>query len=116
MPVIILTNASTTELMTLLAHAELCISTDTGPLHMAAALNCPLIALHGPTSPEINGPFLTAENREQIKIFYEPPPCSPCYGTERQKNCAFNECMHNISVEKVFEAANDLLAMHAVLL
>ena len=40
----------------LLARSSLVISVNTGIMHMAAAVGCPLIALHGPTSPERWGP------------------------------------------------------------
>ena len=45
------------QLMALIKRAKLVICPDTGPSHMAAALNTPVIALHGVTKPEISGPF-----------------------------------------------------------
>jgi len=45
------------ELTYLLAHARLVVAGDTGPLHLAAALGTPVVALFGPTDPRRNGPY-----------------------------------------------------------
>jgi lipopolysaccharide heptosyltransferase I len=47
------------ELIALSRRARLFIGGDTGPLHMAAALHIPVVALFGPTDPARNGPFRT---------------------------------------------------------
>jgi heptosyltransferase-1 len=44
-------------LIALMRRADLCVSGDSGPLHLAAALAVPVVALFGPTSPERNGPW-----------------------------------------------------------
>ncbi len=45
------------ELCALLAQARTVVAADTGPLHLAAALGTPVVALFGPTDPARNGPF-----------------------------------------------------------
>lgn len=50
---------SLSELIALTRRAQLFIGGDTGPMHMAAALGVPVVALFGPTSPARNGPFGT---------------------------------------------------------
>jgi heptosyltransferase-1 len=45
------------ELMALLMRADLVVSGDAGPLHLAAALGTPVVALYGPTDPARNGPY-----------------------------------------------------------
>jgi heptosyltransferase-1 len=47
------------ELIALTRRAKLFIGGDTGPMHLAAALRVPVVALFGPTNPERNGPFAT---------------------------------------------------------
>jgi heptosyltransferase-1 len=47
------------ELLALTRRARLFIGGDTGPLHLAAALHIPVVALFGPTNPARNGPFRT---------------------------------------------------------
>jgi heptosyltransferase-1 len=45
------------ELVALCRRARLCIGGDTGPIHLAAALGVPVVALFGPTDPARNGPY-----------------------------------------------------------
>jgi heptosyltransferase-1 len=45
------------ELIVFTRRAQLFIGGDTGPMHLAAALGVPVVALFGPTSPTRNGPF-----------------------------------------------------------
>ncbi|HLX83217.1 MAG TPA: lipopolysaccharide heptosyltransferase I [Terriglobales bacterium] len=52
-------SCSISELIALTRRARLFIGGDTGPLHMAAALNVPVVAIFGPTDPVRNGPFGT---------------------------------------------------------
>ena len=52
---------------------DLMITNDTGPMHVAAALGKPLIALFGPTEPRRTGPYGQLENVLRIDL-----PCSPC--------------------------------------
>jgi len=47
------------ELIALTRRARLFIGGDTGPMHLAAALHVPIVALFGPTDPERNGPYRT---------------------------------------------------------
>jgi heptosyltransferase-1 len=49
--------ATVAELTALCRRARLCIGGDTGPLHLAAALGIPVVALFGPTDPARNGPY-----------------------------------------------------------
>jgi heptosyltransferase-1 len=55
-----LMQSSVVELIALTRRARLFIGGDTGPMHLAAALRVPVVALFGPTRPERNGPFGTA--------------------------------------------------------
>jgi heptosyltransferase-1 len=50
---------SISELLALTRRARLFIGGDTGPLHLAAALAVPVVAIFGPTDPARNGPFAT---------------------------------------------------------
>jgi len=53
-------SCSITELIALTRRARLFIGGDTGPMHLAAALGIPVVAIFGPTNPARNGPFGTA--------------------------------------------------------
>jgi len=52
---------------------ELMITNDTGPMHVAAALQKPVVALFGPTNPRRTGPYGQLEQVLQLKV-----PCIPC--------------------------------------
>jgi heptosyltransferase I len=52
--------SSITELIALTRRARLFIGGDTGPLHLAAALRIPVVAIYGPTDPARNGPYGTS--------------------------------------------------------
>jgi len=52
-------SCSVSELIALTRRARLFIGGDTGPLHMAAALKAPVVAIFGPTNPARNGPYGT---------------------------------------------------------
>ena len=70
------------------------ISTDTGPMHMAAAMGCPVIALFGPTAPWRTGPYGKGH-----RVIRDEIECSPCF----KKRCSHMTCMRNISVGRVFD-------------
>ena len=78
---------------------DLMITNDTGPMHVAAALGKPLVALFGPTEPRRTGPYGQLENVLRIDL-----PCSPCL----KSHCTYvkpNECLNALSPAMVFEFA-----------
>ncbi|MBZ5496879.1 MAG: glycosyltransferase family 9 protein [Acidobacteriia bacterium] len=83
------------QLIPLFRRARLLVAGDTGPLHLACALETPVVGILGPTSPVRNGPW--SGNDEVVAHHL---PCSFCNG----RSCPTqNECM-DISVEEVFAA------------
>ncbi len=86
---------------------DLMITNDTGPMHVAAALGKPLIALFGPTEPRRTGPYGQLENVLRIDL-----PCSPCM----KSDCHFEkpeECLRALPPSRVFEHAQKLLLLRA---
>jgi heptosyltransferase I len=81
------------ELMAVISRAKFIISNDSGPMHIAAALNVPVIALFGPTDPFRTGPYGKGHT-----IIREDIHCSPCF----RKSCDEMKCMKDLSVEKVY--------------
>jgi heptosyltransferase-2 len=83
-----------------LARAELVISTDSGPRHMAVALNRRVLALFGPTVPALT----TTYNLPEIKIS-ESLACRPC----DRSPCPLkhHRCMRDIGVDRVMAAVRD---------
>jgi heptosyltransferase I len=87
---------------------ELMVTNDTGPMHAAAALGKPTVALFGPTEPRRTGPYGQLENVLRIDL-----PCSPCLSA----NCTYyakpNECLKGLSPALVFARVQKLLSPHA---
>ena len=81
------------ELAALSSLADLFVTTDTGPMHVAAAANAKVLALFGPTAPWRTGPY----GPSHIVVRAEPE-CSPCF--KRKCNDAVR-CMAMISVDEV---------------
>ncbi len=85
-----------------LRQCALFVATDTGPLHMAAALGVPVIGLYGPTRFAETGPFAASP----AAVIRRTLSCQPCYGTRRQRTCRRNRCMEEISVSEVVDAVD----------
>lgn len=73
----------------------LVVTTDSGPMHVAAAVGTPTVAIFGPTDPARTGPY--GANHTIVR---KDLPCSPCF----LKKCATGKCMKEISADEVFEA------------
>lgn len=92
--------AGATSLKTLaavFAKAQVVVSTDTGPMHVAAAMGTPVVALFGPTAPWRTGPYGKLHQVVRLGL-----PCSPCL----KKECQYGtiDCMTDISVADVVKA------------
>ena len=96
--------SSLKELAALYAMANLVISTDTGPMHIAAAVETPVVALFGPTAPWRTGPY-----GESHTVLRNPVSCSPCF----KRTCALDtdqkKCMKGITARQVVDAACNVL-------
>jgi heptosyltransferase I len=94
------------ETIELLANANLVISVNTGIMHVAAALNCNLVALHGPTDSRRWGPL----NKNSISI-QSPHKDAPCLNLGFEYKCKNQNCncMSLIPVESVLRSALSLL-------
>ena len=87
------------ELMALLKLCRVLLTNDTGPMHVAAALGTPVVALFGSTSPELTGPGLPGEAGRHL--LQSDVPCSPCF----RRTCPIDfRCMTGIGVEDVVAA------------
>jgi heptosyltransferase I len=91
---------SITELIALTRRARLFIGADTGPMHLAAALQVPVVAIFGPTDPARNGPYGT-------RSVVLRNPLSP---TTHARRAQPDEGLLSIGVDAVADAARALLA------
>jgi lipopolysaccharide heptosyltransferase I len=84
------------QLVALLERASLVIANDSGPMHIAAALNRPLVAIFGPTNPIRTGPYGRMDSVVRVDI-----PCSPCYS----RTCSHTSCLRWLGIEPVLATA-----------
>lgn len=89
----------------LLASASLLLTNDSGPMHIAAAMGTPVVALFGPTSPLRTGPY-GADHR----VLTSGVPCSPCF-SRTCRNPVPLECLTTIDPKTVVDAVREQLAM-----
>jgi len=90
---------SLAQMAALIRRCSLFISNDTGPMHMACALDVPTLAIMGPTKVEMFRPWAGRSS-----VVQNPLPCTPC----RQENtgiCSHFSCIRSISVDSVYGAA-----------
>ncbi|MCI1279394.1 MAG: lipopolysaccharide heptosyltransferase II [Nitrospira sp.] len=85
------------ELMALVKRCQLFLTNDTGPMHVAAAFQVPLVAVFGPTDWQTTSPFGV-----DAKLVRQPVSCAPCLLRE----CPIDHrCMTGVTVEQVYAAA-----------
>ncbi len=92
---------SLNELIEIMRTAEVVITNDSGPMHIAAALNVPVIAIFGPTSPTKTGPY----GKGHV-VLQSHAECVPCF----KRACRDNiRCMKEITPEAVYPEAMRIL-------
>ena len=86
------------ELLALFKRADVVISNDSGPAHVAASVGTDVIAIFGPTRPEITAP----RGRGRVMVLHKEIGCNkaPCYHLA----CSQNDCMRAITVNDVLQA------------
>jgi lipopolysaccharide heptosyltransferase I len=97
------TKPSITGLIALTRRAKLFIGGDTGPMHLAAALQVPVVAIFGPTDPARNGPYRTSNATRSVVLR------NPESETSHARRSQPDEPMLAISAEAVVSAARRLL-------
>jgi heptosyltransferase I len=80
------------QLVALLERAAVVVANDSGPMHIAAALGCPLVTPYGPTSPVRTGPYRRMDCVIRLDI-----PCSPCFS----RTCSHQSCLKWLAPESV---------------
>jgi heptosyltransferase-2 len=90
----------------LLDTADFVVSNDSGLMHIAAALQKPLVAIYGPTSPEFTPPLSDNAHIMQIKV-----DCGPCF----QRECpqSHHRCMREISSQQIINLISNTTIINA---
>lgn len=87
----------------LLKKASLFITNDSGPMHIAAAVGTPVVALFGPTSAVRTGPYGAGH-----RVLTGQVPCSPCF-SRSCRNSVFLECLNQVTPQHVMAAVRTQL-------
>ena len=105
-PVNLMGKTRLSQLTALMKRSHLLIGNDGGPIHIAAAVGCPVLGLFGPTDPAVWGP-----RGSKVKVIYKGLDCRECF----YPGCSRGEesCMRQISVEEVSQAAQSMLTVYA---
>ena len=94
------------ELLALISRCSFIVTNDSGPMHIAAALGVPLVAIFGPTDWRKTSPW--TENAKVVRVDVD---CTPC----RLRECdSVHECMLGGTAEMVVDAARTLSSEHRV--
>ncbi len=97
-------DATLEDLKALIARCTLLLSNDTGPRHIAVALQRPCVIVMGPTHP-----IHTALHLENQRVLRNPVACSPC----QLKVCPTDHrCMTQLEPQRAVSAARELLRQH----
>jgi heptosyltransferase-2 len=89
------------QLMSLLAQCHLVVTNDSGPMHLAAALGVPVVAIFGSTNERATGPL-----GPRVRVVKRQVACSPC----GLRECPIDfRCMTSVTVEDVFTTALELV-------
>ena len=70
-------------------------------MHIASALGRPLVALFGPTSPVLTGPYGRLESVVRLDL-----PCSPCFS----RSCSHQSCLRWLEIEPVLRVAEEQMS------
>ncbi len=94
------------QLIAILERASVVLCHDSAPMHIAAALNRPLVCLTGPTNPARTGPYRRLDDVLHLQL-----PCSPCY-LRKLSQCGYeHRCMKDLRVEDVVARVRSLAAI-----
>ena len=99
-PVILAPDTSLPELAALLARATLFVGSDTGPLHLAAAVGTACVGMYGPTLPAHCGPY--GDQHVALQAYYQA-------GSSRERRGSDNRAMRAITPQQTAAACDQLL-------
>lgn len=96
------------EMSALISKCKFLIANDSGPMHIATALGTPVLSLHGPTAPQLQGPF--GEKHEWINL--PDLDCIVCNLLECNRN---HECFLNLPNESIMKKIDLLVSKNKLL-
>jgi len=93
------------ELTYIISKFDLLVTNDSGPMHIAAGVKTPLVAIFGPQTPIIAGPY-TSE--KLCRVIYKDVDCWPC----NKNNCVHPICLDLITPDEVYDKCVELLEVN----
>lgn len=103
-PAVLAPDTSLPELAELCRRADLFVGSDTGPMHLAAAVGTRCVAMYGPTHPEVCGPY--GSQHCALQVYFQQ-------GTSQQRRGDDNSAMQAISIDMVTQACDTMLIRRA---
>jgi len=100
-PTLVAGDTSLRQLLALMSRCRLIVANDSGPMHLAAALGIPLVAIFGSTDERATGPL-----GPRVRVVRRGVECSPC----GRRECPIDfRCLRGLSIEEVFRATLELV-------
>lgn len=96
------------EMAALIENCLFVIANDSGPMHISTAINIPVLSLHGPTSPYLQGPF--GSKHEWINL--SELDCITCNLLECPRN---HECFNDLPINRIMEKVDTLITKNDLL-
>jgi lipopolysaccharide heptosyltransferase II len=106
-------NADLLDMAAVLEQLLVFVTGDTGPMHVAAAVGTPVVAVFGPSDPARYAPLTPTGRIVRVDL-----PCSPCNRIRHPPaRCAGHvpDCLEGVAVEQVVAAARDLIGHRVTL-
>jgi len=118
MPVRSLAGKGTIKVATaVLELVDLFIGNDAGLMHLAAAVDTPIVAIFGLSNQKAWGPYTGEKNSKRAIIVSLDLPCMPCFYRGHElgtpEGCATRDCLASLGVDPVATAARHMLREHA---
>lgn len=92
------------QLAAAMQRCALIITNDSGPMHVAISQRVPIVAMYGPSLPNLYGPYT-----DNAIIVRSNPICHGCEQSGMKHKCDDMQCMTNLTVEQVIEAGERML-------
>ena len=97
------------ELAALVLRSAVCVTNDSGSMHLAVAMGRPVVSVFGPTDPLWIGPYRRPQSVVRVEL-----PCSPCYFRKLSRCPYDHRCMTQVTPETVIDRMEQVLAAERV--